>query len=654
MIGKKGESLIKLREAGFKVPPFLLIESEDVAKLFVDGKIDKEAVGKMAEKIRRDLVKEFYVIRSAALIEDGREQSMAGQFSTVINKSPFQIESAIESVVTQAYEYLNGEIEKFSLIAQEYIAADFSGVAFSRSPLGGREMVIEYHRGIGEELVGGEIRPLKIRSYWNHKIDSSDLKEAEILADGVKKIETIFGFPQDVEWCVKDGELYYLQSRPITTLSEQQFSNHKFLDSELPQNEEFIFEETEISEIAPRPCELTLSLLKMLYQNDGTVEKVYGKYGITYTNNDFLKIIGNELFVDREKEIKSLFPAYSYLGRKVFEPHLAGFGGLFRTWKNIWKLNRLSLLSYPELRDKLRDCLRTKLPSEATFAERLNHFMKEYELIFEINLFAAKAFKTLESNLRNEKISVAEILACSFDTDYEELIYFDDAGLTGNGLNIADDEDFIFTEMNTALSEDLERWYEGLSNLRKDLYLPQILQGQRFNRLREYARWLTVKNINYLRDGLPKEDEIYFATIEEIVSGNIDQVKISDRRKKYNEGMQHDFPARILSRPEGVERRLSGVSGGKAEGKLLPVDQLEDGAILYTPVLSPSLFKYFPKIKGILAEQGGMLSHLAIIAREKKIPVVVGFDFANSKIEFGDSVEIDGSNGEVREISELE
>lgn len=657
MIGKKAESLSKLKASGFNVPPFLTIDNSEVVGLFNGKKITEAAVGKLAEKIKRELICEKYVIRSSGLIEDSREESFAGQFKTVIDKTADELEDAIKEVVTHAHEYLDGDIGKFSIIAQEYIAADFSGVAFSRSPLGGREMVIEYHRGIGEELVGGTIRPDKVRFYWNEaEVKHQDLPLFQDLVAGIKKIETEFEFPQDIEWCIKGGEIYYLQARPITTLTDQQYLCHKFLDDFLPESGDFLFEETEISEIAQRPCNFTFSLLQNLYMQYGPVDKVYQKHGIKYEYRDFLKIIGNELYVDRDEELKTLLPAYSYFGRKHFAPHLARFGGMLRSWKNIWKLNHLPLSKYEELRAKLRDALRSELPENDSFKKRLEHFLYEYELIFEINILASKAFKRLEFALRNQPISVAEILSCSFDTDYEEVIYFDDKGLTGNGLNIADEEDFICTNMTSPISEAVNAWHDSLSNLEKKLFMPQILQGQRFNRLREYGRWLTVKNINYLRAALPQKDHIYFATIEEVVLNRVDENECTERKKIYEDNMQYNFPSRIVSRPEGVETKLQGVSSGTGRGKLLTLADLKsrsgkkDGVILYTQVLSPDLFKHFDMVDGILAEQGGMLSHLAIIAREKKMPVLVGFDFVNSKIQIGDNVMIDANKNEVWKI----
>ena len=46
------------------------------------------------------------------------------------------------------------------------------------------------------------------------------LSDAELkrLQDIGLRLEAFFGSPQDVEWCIRGGELLVLQSRPITTL----------------------------------------------------------------------------------------------------------------------------------------------------------------------------------------------------------------------------------------------------------------------------------------------------------------------------------------------------------------------------------------------------------------------------------------------------
>ena len=47
----------------------------------------------------------------------------------------------------------------------------------------------------------------------------SDYKILE-LAEICLRIEKHFKKPQDIEWCLKNGHLYFVQSRPITTLEQ--------------------------------------------------------------------------------------------------------------------------------------------------------------------------------------------------------------------------------------------------------------------------------------------------------------------------------------------------------------------------------------------------------------------------------------------------
>ena len=49
------------------------------------------------------------------------------------------------------------------------------------------------------------------------------------------------------------------------------------------------------------------------------------------------------------------------------------------------------------------------------------------------------------------------------------------------------------------------------------------------------------------------------------------------------------------------------------------------GSVLVTTTLSPGLGPLLPRLRGIVAETGSVLSHLAILAREARVPTVVGY-----------------------------
>ncbi|HEV7424511.1 MAG TPA: PEP/pyruvate-binding domain-containing protein, partial [Candidatus Paceibacterota bacterium] len=295
---------------------------------------DSSEYASLLKEIKQNLVATRFAVRSSALIEDSNKTSYAGQFLTKIDLEIANVADAINQVITQAHEKLHGKLELFSIIVQEYVAADTAGVCFTRDPLGSRNMVIEYHQGIGEDIVSGKVKPKRISVYWNSRPN----QEWDKSVAAFKSIEQAYKTPQDIEWLSRNNQLYIVQTRPITTIDDRQYQGLLYLDEILP-DEPFIYEKTEISEIAPRPTPFTYDLLQKIYTLGGPVDSVYKKYGINFTPDDFLEIIGNELYVNREKEIHTLLPSYTYL--KKGTPGLASLKGIGRTIGNIFRLNRV-------------------------------------------------------------------------------------------------------------------------------------------------------------------------------------------------------------------------------------------------------------------------------------------------------------------------
>lgn len=76
------------------------------------------------------------------------------------------------------------------------------------------------------------------------------------------------------------------------------------------------------------------------------------------------------------------------------------------------------------------------------------------------------------------------------------------------------------------------------------------------------------------------------------------------------------------------------------------------GGILVARTIDPNWLPWLKVAAGIVAEQGGMTCHGAILARELGIPAVVGIAGATLAIETGDSVLVDGDSGEVFAFSQ--
>jgi pyruvate,water dikinase len=92
----------------------------------------------------------------------------------------------------------------------------------------------------------------------------------------------------------------------------------------------------------------------------------------------------------------------------------------------------------------------------------------------------------------------------------------------------------------------------------------------------------------------------------------------------------------------------TGAGGGSGSGPVTyDIDDPPTGSVLVTTTLSPGLGPLLPRLKGIVAETGSVLSHLAILAREARVPTVVGYAGATADLAEGVVVYVDGDDGRV-------
>jgi len=146
------------------------------------------------------------------------------------------------------------------------IDSDKSGVIFSKDPSYNNDNVhIEAVWGLGEGIVSGKITPdiynvdrkLEIleKKIANKKValtrdsggnqieiklkeeisNSQVLKQHEItkLAEIAIKLEEHFKKPQDIEFAIERGEMYIVQTRPVTTMEKRIDKTSKELKGEI-------------------------------------------------------------------------------------------------------------------------------------------------------------------------------------------------------------------------------------------------------------------------------------------------------------------------------------------------------------------------------------------------------------------------------------
>lgn len=81
----------------------------------------------------------------------------------------------------------------------------------------------------------------------------------------------------------------------------------------------------------------------------------------------------------------------------------------------------------------------------------------------------------------------------------------------------------------------------------------------------------------------------------------------------------------------------------------IEVQQMEEGEVLVAETTAPEIIVACKKASAIVTNQGGMLSHAAIVSRELGIPCVIGTDKdVILNIKTGDMVEVDANVGIVR------
>lgn len=108
-----------------------------------------------------------------------------------------------------------------------------------------------------------------------------------------------------------------------------------------------------------------------------------------------------------------------------------------------------------------------------------------------------------------------------------------------------------------------------------------------------------------------------------------------------------------IDRPDAEMFLVSGkgVSRGVAEGRARvlfepsELGKVQPGEILVTPMTTPDFVLVAKRIAGLVTDQGGALCHAAILAREYRIPCIVGCQSATQTIRNGQRIRLDPAAG---------
>ena len=230
-------------------------------------------------------------VRSSGTAEDLAEASFAGQHDTYLHiqtvtevlKAVKRCWASLWTARATAYRHNSGIDHLAAAIAvviQEMVDADVSGVLFTGNPstTATDEAVINASWGLGEAIVAGTVTPdeftvglssLRVRdktlgakavrtvrdaktgigTITQHVADAdrarfslTDQQASDLTKLGREVMAHYAGFPQDIEWALRNGSFYLLQSRPITGV---EFAWEADLETwQLPEDEDVIWTRT--------------------------------------------------------------------------------------------------------------------------------------------------------------------------------------------------------------------------------------------------------------------------------------------------------------------------------------------------------------------------------------------------------------------------
>jgi rifampicin phosphotransferase len=236
--GTKAAVLAQLRSAGLPVPEGVVLIVGAASALAGDHRGPSRAAHLAASAAVRRLGDVPVAVRSSGVAEDLPDASFAGQYETIIGVSGVhEIAAAVERCIASgrservgAYAAARGTGpgDAMAVLIQRLVSAEAAGVAFTADPISGDrdEVTVSAVAGMGEALVSGAVTPdewivraggIQCLQAPQGAVDEADVRS---IAELARRVESLLGAPQDIEWAIEGGRLWLLQSRPITALPQ--------------------------------------------------------------------------------------------------------------------------------------------------------------------------------------------------------------------------------------------------------------------------------------------------------------------------------------------------------------------------------------------------------------------------------------------------
>ena len=609
-------------------------------------------------------------VRSTAPGEDDQGASFAGLHDSYVNVRGIDaimdhVRLVWASLWSDAALLYRQEIglsvirSKMAVVVQEMIDGERSGIIFTRNPANDRQSVIESVHGLNQGLVDGIVAPdrwlLDLATGKTLSHTPADRKKWMVAAaagavvrdlppdksivppltqDQVGLVfrtamaaEDLFGYPQDMEWTFKDGNLFVLQSRPITAgmddrpASDPKKDNRRWYLSLRPSLENLktlrhrIEQELVVRMIADADA---LERMDMAHLTDGELADEIERR--TKVFQDWKKIYWDD-FIPFAHGMRLFGQVYNDTMRPddPFE-----FVSLLETseLKSIERNRRLGDLADRVRQDpalKRRLAARNLSDNDRDFTGQAIRFFREHmdaswpqdkaggmpEMLAAILMKLAETEPQTGKKENISRKSLEERFLSRFDPETrEEMRALLDLGRASFQLR---DDDNMFLGR-------IEREMHRAALLGKERLGLDVRLGDGSVHVDEIAK--TLRDPEYQPDFAEKQSESAF---------------LFDLRAR-----------QLIGQPAG-----KGIGTGPARIILNQADlgRFSHGDVLVCDAIEPNMTLVVPMAAAIVERRGGMLIHGAIIAREYGIPCVTGVPGAAKAIHDGDIVTVDGFLG---------
>jgi pyruvate,water dikinase len=593
------------------------------------------------------------VARSSSVVEDSAASSMAGQFASVIGIDGFDEFVDAVRVVIDSRRRAGAEEHPIAVLVQPLIEPRYGGVLFGVDPVSGRSdrRVVSAVFGGPEPLVSGEIDGSRYvlderaRTVDFDRNDGPQLSKADLrrLVELSASVAAVFGGPQDVEWAIgTDGQLWLLQSRPVTTLVRG-----------VPSGP--VYGPGPVAETFPEPLTELEQDLWVPPLRDGVRHALLLAGAVTKAEidaSDVVVSVAGHIAIDL-RLAGGIPPKPTLLQR--LNPVPAA-----RRLHAAWRVGRLRG-ALPQLAEQLLDRVDGDLESVPPLDDLTSRQLVALIQRGQSVLRAVHAHEILMGMLTDT--STNRMTGASI-----ALRVLAEARLDG----LTDDEILARSPIVLALTSPKVGATTQLPESALTLDLGSgAAEGSDNGVLREAlrlrARWLqelTGRAAWDLGERLEAAGKITSAesirhhdldAIEAIITQRAVTLPASSAAHvhSFGEPLPACFQLSDLGLPI-VTRRADEVGGGTGAGGGTGVGSVTHdavdpppGSVLVTTTLTPGLGPLLPRLAGIIAETGSVLSHLAILARESNVATVVGYVGATDIFQDGAIVRVDGDSGDV-------